>query len=388
MTLATSVGVIGAGVGGLTLALICRHLGIGDVRIYREAAPEADNDHVLELSSNATRVLHAAGLKDGLREAAIEPQFSFTRTAHGGILLTQRPLGAFSVARYGAPTYLITRSKLLNLLESACRARDVCFAADTVTEITPESGELRFADDTRVVHGAVVGCDGIHSQVRDVLSSSGNWTSDPSVCVISARTTAAPTGQAINIWSGPDRYCVQYPVSDSRTDLLLVFRPGAMSLSSPEAAIQAALHNWHPRLQECMEKVTDTCNHTVIDSEPLEYWYAGKVALLGDACHPLPIYSAQGACAAIEDAWVLGTMMERWEESPAEGFSDYQRYRLPRAKKLRRAASIAAAELLKAGRSDIWRRNIKWALTNRFLPEMSMQALDWLYGYDCIKGFD
>ena len=146
MTLATSVGVIGGGVGGLTLALICRHLGIGDVRIYPGAAPEADNDHVLELSSNATRVLHAIGLKEGLREAAIEPQFSFTRTGQGGILLTQRPLGAFSVARYGAPTYLITRSKLLELLQSACRGRDIEFAAGTVAEITAESGQLAFAD--------------------------------------------------------------------------------------------------------------------------------------------------------------------------------------------------------------------------------------------------
>jgi salicylate hydroxylase len=202
------------------------------------------------------------------------------------------------------------------------------------------------------------------------------------------RTTAAPTSHVINIWSEPSRYCVQYPVSDNRTDLLVVIQPGAMSLNSAEDAVHTALHNWHPRLQECLENVTDTCNHPVINSEPLDYWYAGKVVLLGDACHPLPVYSMQGACAAIEDAWVLGTMMERWEDTPAEGFSDYQRYRLPRVKKLRLQAIIAAANLSMAQRSDIWRRNVKWALTSRFLPEMSMEALDWLYGYDCIKGFD
>lgn len=386
MTLATNVGVIGAGVGGMTLALICRHLGVGDVRIYRDA-PGSDNDHLLELSSNATRILHAIGLKDGLQEAAIEPQFSFTRTGQGGILLTQRALGAFSVARYGAPTYLILRSKLLELLELACRGRDIEFTADTVAEITPESGQLEFADGSRIVHDAIVGCDGVRSKVRNLLSKA-EWKIDSSVCVISMRTTAAPTTHVINIWSEPSRYCVQYPVSDNRTDLLVVIQPGAMSLNSAEDAVHTALRNWHPRLQECMENVTDTCNHPVINSEPLEYWYAGKVVLLGDACHPLPVYSMQGACAAIEDAWVLGTMMERWEDTPAEGFSDYQRYRLPRVKKLRREAIIAAANLSMAQRSDIWRRNVKWALTSRFLPEMSMEALDWLYGYDCIKGFD
>lgn len=387
MTLATSIGVIGAGVGGLTLALICRHLGIGDVRIYPEAVPDAADDHLLELGSNATRVLHALGLKDGLQEGAIEPQFSFTRTGQGGILLTQRPLGAFSVARYGAPTYLITRSKLLWLLETACRARDIEFAADSFTEITPESGELHFADGSRVVHDAIIGCDGTRSRVRDVLGSA-EWGLDPSVCVVSARTNVAPADHSINTWSGPHRYCVQYPVSNDRTDLLVVIRSDAANLTSAEDAIHVGLRNWHPRLQECLENVTEARNHAVIDSEPLEHWYAGKVALLGDACHPLPIYSTQGACAAIEDAWVLGTMMERWEETPAEGFSDYQRYRRPRVKKLRREAVISAADLLTARQSDIWRRNIKWALTNRFLPEMSMEALDWLYGYDCIKGFD
>jgi len=95
-----------------------------------------------------------------------------------------------------------------------------------------------------------------------------------------------------------------------------------------------------------------------------------------------------GPDAALEDAWVLSRMMERWEEQPHQGFADYARFRRPRAQRLARFDTEQNRILTLTQTRDIWLRNIRWSMTSRFLPEIAMQKLDWLYGYDCIKGFD
>ena len=130
-----------------------------------------------------------------------------------------------------------------------------------------------------------------------------------------------------------------------------------------------------------VERVSDAT------TEIAEYWFAEKLVLLGGACHAHPAFPALNASAALEDAWILSRMMERWEESPHEGFADYERYRKPRAARLRRFAESERAILAERSGPAAWQRNLKWSLTSRFLPEIAMQKTDWLYGYDCIKGF-
>ena len=84
---------------------------------------------------------------------------------------------------------------------------------------------------------------------------------------------------------------------------------------------------------------------------------------------------------------MLATMMERWEENPSEGFAEYQRYRAPRLKRMLREGRKQIDELLTTDRRARALRNLKWGLASRYLPEATMARQDWLFGYDCIKGF-
>jgi 2-polyprenyl-6-methoxyphenol hydroxylase-like FAD-dependent oxidoreductase len=118
-----------------------------------------------------------------------------------------------------------------------------------------------------------------------------------------------------------------------------------------------------------------------------EFWFAEKLVLLGGACHAHPGFPELTPSAALEDAWILSRMMERWEESPHEGFAEYERFRKPRARRLRAFAEAERATLTERSPTAAWQRNLKWSLGSRFLPEIAMQRTDWLYGYDCIKGF-
>lgn len=146
------------------------------------------------------------------------------------------------------------------------------------------------------------------------------------------------------------------------------------------------LERTHPHLRELIEE-PEVSRLSQPVADVAEFWFAEKLVLLGGACHAHPDFPALNASAALEDAWILSRMMERWEEAPYEGFADYERYRKPRAKRLRAYAGAERAVLTERSGMAVWQRNLKWSLTSRFLPEISMQQTDWLYGYDCIKGF-
>ena len=160
--------------------------------------------------------------------------------------------------------------------------------------------------------------------------------------------------------------------------------PGANA--TPEDLYEHLLRRAHPHLSQLIAD-PEVAPAAALTTQPVEFWFAEKLVLLGAACHAHPAFPALNASAALEDAWILSRMMERWEESPHEGFADYERYRKPRARRLRAFAERERASLAEPAGLAAWQRNLKWSLTSRFLPEIAMQRTDWLYGYDCIKGF-
>jgi salicylate hydroxylase len=359
---------------------------------------------VLELPANGSRVLHALGLRQTLSESSREPAFSLTRSASSGFLLSQRPMGAFSDARYGAPCYLIETARLLSILAIACDAHQIPieFGAH-IDQVDTESATLMLNDGSRPQHRAVVIATGIHSNLANCLQQrrpidTGTYT------VLRARSSTSSSKQPTNnitTWVGPDACCLEFPVvpdqaiaddqagAESRgaEDVELIAVTRDESTGSVDSMLTNLFERRHPGLEKLVDSVREASVQTFTAIEVADVWYSGRCALLGNICHASEAYASYGTAAALEDAWVLSRMMERWDEQPHQGFSDYQRYRRPRAKRLKSDASEQIAELTLPDRKAIWRRNFRLSMTSRFLPEVTMQRLDWLYGYDCIKGF-
>jgi len=380
------IGIVGAGVGGLTAALALRHQGFSDVTVLeRRPADAPDRSHALELTANASRVLHALGLAAALQAVAVVPPFSYLRARKSGFVLVQRPLGNFAESRYGAPTYVVDRAALETLLREACRDRGVVIERAEVRDADPETGALTFASGEVRTFDAVIIAAGRGSPLAGAV---GGAAQEPTgrYQLLSAVCGAEPLLDSILTWVAPDFYCLQYPTGGARTDLLVVSSEPVVQ-GDPEARLAQLLGGSHHQLTRMLEAIESAEIHDGGGAAVADYWYAGRLALLGDACHALPSWLPLGAGAAIEDAWVLAVMMERWDEAPHEGYPDYQRYRRPRLAKLVAGADKEAAELLMAEPRALLARNIKWGLVSRFLPEMSIARLDWLYGYDCIRGF-
>lgn len=397
-----SIGIAGGGIGGLTLALACREAGLIDLVVYEQSAsPEALGAGV-QLSPNASRVLAALGLREAVEAVAYHPQAVHLRTWRTGYLIANRPLGGFSEARYGAPYYHVHRGDLHGVLLQAARERGIVVRAGSRVEGAGEDAQgpwLRLDGNAEPCrHDAVVGCDGIHSVVRrHVLESAAPrftghvaWRG----MVAADRLPARLLSPTVTAWLGPRRHFVHYFV---RRGELVNFVGVVETDRWTEASwrqrgdvgeLLADFEDWHPQVRTIIEAADEAYRWALYDHDPLPAWSRGAVTLLGDACHPMLPYLAQGAAMAIEDAWVLSRMLERWEDEPAAGFPDYERFRRPRTARVQLRSRAQGQEFHLSDRWPVLTRNLKLALGTRYLPEIAMQQFDWLHGYDCVRGFD
>ena len=395
--------IVGAGIAGTALGIALKQSGLA-VRLYDQASEPRQAGAPVLLSANGTRVLHALGLKEELAAISLLPQFATLRHARTGFLLSQRPLGAFSEARYGAPEVLVEHTRLVQMLRAKAAALGIPLEMATpVADVDAGAASLNFTDGRSVRHQSIaVACGAPASAQTPGLANLLNerdWTEEDELIGIRAIGRRAEPSRDhdrfINTWVADGLIAIEEPLpasataaDDQRLSLTLLGPSKQFEYDGENEAelYEQMLHRTHPHLRGLIaEAEVQRFNEPTAD--PAEFWFAEKLVLLGTACHAHPDFPALNSSAALEDAWVLSRMMERWEESPHEGFADYERYRKPRARRLRAFARGERTTLSEPVGFAAWQRNLKWSLTSRFLPEIAMQRTDWLYGYDCIKGF-
>ncbi|MCZ6619538.1 MAG: FAD-dependent monooxygenase [Gammaproteobacteria bacterium] len=402
-----SIGIVGGGIGGLTLALACRQAGFKDIFVYEQADRVEGLGAGIQLSPNASRVLIALGLKKALDSIAFYPLAVHLRTWKSGYLVAQRPLGQFSEDRYGFPYYHLHRADLHQVLLDAALAARVTIATGKIcSSLDTREGEERinFVDGAWAAHDVVIGCDGIHSAVRNALLGADEPRFTGHVAwrgmVPADRLPEGLIAPAVTAWMGPGKHFVHYYVRRGE----LVNFVGVVEVAGKsqwdnrgeeswraegdKAEIVEDFHDWHSSITTLIDAADHCFKWALYDRDPLPNWSAGRVTLLGDACHPMLPYMAQGAAMAIEDAWVLSRMLENWEEEINQGLLEYERYRRPRTNKVQLGSRAQGQQFHLGDRWNVLKRNFRLGFGSRFLPDVAMQQLDWLYGYDCVKGFD
>ena len=395
-----SIGIVGAGPGGLTLALACHYSGLTDLTIYEQAAAIEAVGAGLQLSPNATRVLQRIGLRAELEAISFYPQAVHFRAWRSGYLIAMRPLGRFSEARYGAPYYHVHRGDLQQLLLERVRALGITVRTDCALATLRQDGGAviaNFADGSQHTHAVLVGCDGIHSAVRAALlgDSSPRFTGHLAWrgVVPADRLPRNLLEPVVTAWLGPRKHFVNYFVrSGELVNFVGVIEDASWQAESwrepgDPSHLRADFAAWHPVIGRIIDAAEDVFRWALHDHAPLPAWTRDRVTLLGDACHPMLPYLAQGAAMAIEDAWVLARMLEQWDEEPQRALLEYQRYRQPRTAQVQARSRQQGEEFHLADRWQIMARNLKLGFGSRYLPELAMQQFDWLHGYDCVKGF-
>jgi len=298
--------VIGAGIGGLAAALTLRRAGI-EVRVFEQAAELHEVGAGIQISPNATRILHRLGLEQPLRRFGVRPRAIVIRRWEDGREITRQPLADACGRDFGAPYYHFHRPDLLDVLAAAepdgmitLDHRCIGLAQDA------DCVELKFHNGTTAEADVVVGADGIHSTVREAIlgPESPRFSGHVAYRGLVPAARIADLGLEIvaSSWWGPDHHFVHYFVGAGARYLNWVaVTPGEWRIESWTARgeVSEALkefEGWHPQVRAIIGAVDTTNRWALYDRDPLTRWTVGRVTLLGDAAHAMLPYMAQVRC--------------------------------------------------------------------------------------------
>ena len=328
--------IVGAGVGGLTLAVTFAQQDVAFL-IYDQEEYGVELGAGLLLAPNATRILGKLGIYSEVLRVGHCTTRWYIQNQSGAILREIR------LDAQGLPAISIHRADLLKLLR--CQLPDGCLRYNVALKTVRELGhevELSMTDGCVVSGQALIGADGIHSVVREHLFGYRplryrgyvGWRGIASFvpkgyeeAVLSetwgpgGRFGIAPVGAGRTYWyaSANQKESWVDPMPERQANLLRRFG------------------DWH---QPIAELIAATPNREILvsriyDIPKLHTWSRGNITLLGDAAHAMTPNLGQGACLAMEDAWALGSLI-RNHQDPQTVFQQYQRARIRRAYSIQR----------------------------------------------------
>lgn len=308
------VAIIGAGMGGLTAAATLALVGIR-ATVYEQAPQFTRIGSGIQMSPNAMKVLRAIGLEERTREIAFRPEHQLSRDWDTGHVNLDYPFGDTVENRYGAPYLLMHRGDLHALLASIVPPGQIKRGKQLVGLEQDSNGvDLSFADGTNVHADAVIASDGVHSLVRTILFGPEKPTYSGRVAY---RTTfpAALLGREIDDctkWWGVDRHIVIYYTTRAKDEVYFVtsvpepaWTEESWSLKADVKDLRAAFVGFHPTVTQVLDACPAVNKWAIFERDPMPAWTKGNVVLIGDACHPMTPYMAQGAATSMEDAAVL-----------------------------------------------------------------------------------
>ena len=363
-----SIAIVGAGIGGLTAAACLRRVGI-DVRIYEQASRFMRLGAGIQQSPNAVNVLRMLGLEPRLREIAFQPDANLSREYDTGRITNTQAQGQAMEERYGAPYFLLHRGDLHAALVDVV-PHEIVHRDRKLVGLESKGGGVTmvFADGSRVQVDAVVGADGVHSVVRETLFGKEAPRFTGRVAYRTVFPAALLNGLEMDScvkWWGPDRHIVSYFVNPRRDEVYFVtstpapdFSVESWSAKGNVDELRAAYADFHPRVRGLLAACPDVHKWAIVVREPMPRWSEGNITLLGDACHPMTPYMAQGAATAIEDAAVLSRCLENVEvDGIAAALRRYENTRRDRTAQIQRTSA-----------QNTWLRGAT--------------SQDWVYGYN------
>jgi salicylate hydroxylase len=380
--------IVGGGIGGLTAALALARRNCR-VHVIEKSAEFGEIGAGLQLAPNAMHVLDALGLLPEIGKRAVYPSRLVWMDAIRETRITALDLGEAFRARYGQSYIVMHRGDLLECLLAACRAEKlITLEANRAVVAIEDQGDrarARCADGTVYEAGLLIGADGLWSTVRKLVVDDApvrdGYVAYRGTIPIEQMSRHAGLDNVV-MWVGPDLHFVQYPIRGGELyNQVAVFRSrrhpqdGGDDWGTVEE-FDAHFARAGAYVQASAKLMWRDKRWPMHDRAPILEWTRNRIALLGDAAHPMFQYVAQGACQAIEDALALARNVAAAPDDPAGALRAYESERALRTARVQLTARAMGAFFHLDGVAAIVRNRMMEA---RAADDYAM--LDWLYGH-------
>lgn len=382
--------VSGGGIGGLAAALACARQGV-PVQLLERAAQLSEVGAGIQVGPNVTRILQAWGLGEALAQVAAFPGRLQARDAQTGQVLGSLRLGERAQALYGAPYATIHRADLQALLHAAALAAGVQVRLGQAVQgwrETAEGLQVNTTDGLSLQADALVGADGVWSAVRQQLLGDAPARFSGHVAyralVAQADLPVHLRSDEVTVWMGTRLHVVHYPVRSGQWLNLVAIVQGEQPAQADvwdgaahTQALMQAMGSVGTDLHERLATVPAWRQWALHDRAPVNaasQMAQGRVALLGDAAHPMRPYLAQGAGMAIEDAQALAQCLSAEAGSVTAKLQAYAEQRWARNARVQ-ARAIRNGRIFHASGPVAWGRNLSMRLMGERLMDVP-----WLYG--------
>lgn len=385
------VAVVGAGIGGLAAAIALAGRG-AHVVLLEQAAALSEVGAGIQIAPNGVAVLDRLGLAAAAAARASAPEAVELCDHRGGRPVARIGLGAEAERRYGRPYWQFHRADLLDVLAARAAEAGVELRLGTrVSAVERLPAGVRLTTAAGAVEAeAAIAADGLRSGTRGAhfagrpprFTGHVAWRGT----VEAARLPAEARRAVTRVTMGPGRHIVTYPLRDGAIVNFVAVEQraaqaaeGWMQPASPDD-LRRAFAGWGGVAGEVLAAAESCFLWGLFDHPPLARWSAGRIALVGDACHPMLPFLAQGATMGLEDAWVLARELDRAGDLEA-GLAAYAARRLPRATRVQRAAARSGT-LYHLGPGLRGPAQLALSAASAVAPALLARRFDWVFGHD------
>lgn len=380
--------IAGGGIGGLATACGLARKGIASV-VVEQAPALGEIGAGIQIAPNAFHCFDYLGVGDEARATAVYIDALRLMDAKTGDDIARIPLDEKFRARFKNPYAVVHRADLHKVLLDFCVDSpliDIRTSHTVTGYLQNGTGAVLHIDGQADIQGRVlIGAEGLRSPIRHQMIGDG----EPTISGHTTYRSVIPTDQmpedlrwnAATLWAGPKCHIVHYPLKGGSVFNLVVtyhrdVQEAIAGRPVPREEVMQGFEHIAPKARQIIEHGDNWKLWVLCDRDPIANWVEGRVALLGDAAHPMLQYFAQGACMAMEDAVCLSHCFENYSDDDV-ALQEYQKMRLVRTARVQMSSRLIGEYIY---HPDDAKAAVRNDIMSRKSPEEWCDVLSWLYG--------